>query len=140
MKRIIALLALLLWSISTAASASTGLSVLCVEKGGAISIEYSVGARCADHEGASLSTARQTSISDASCPNCIDRSLVPNAASSAPRVVSKAMAAEPAIAPLLVLTAPVFTNVNGVRAPPKIESALVQSAYLIQRPSIVILQ
>ena len=141
MKKLAALLTLIIWSISTAASASVGLSVLCVEKSGAATIEYSLGSRCADQEQAKLATSKQqTTVSSAHCPSCTDTSLNTSVANSVPRIAAKVLAAEPAVATLAVISSPVFTHINGVRAPPKIETPPVRSAYLVQRPTIVILQ
>lgn len=141
MKKLAALITLLVWSISTAASASEGLVVLCVEKSGAVSFEYSDGARCADQDVfVSPLLEKPATIKDgAVCPSCRDSSLASSAANSAPQVAAKAIAAQPAVAPVAVIQHPVFTALNGLRAPPT-HSSPIRSAYLTQRPTVVILQ
>lgn len=141
MKKLTTILMLLFWSISTAASASAGMSVVCIEKSGAVSIEFTGGTRCADQEQSVVSGPKyRESVSAPQCPSCVDSSLSASVANSVPRVAKKALAAEPVLITLAVIKAPVYTEIYTERAAPKIEPALARSNYLTQRTSIVILQ
>lgn len=141
MKKLATILMLVFWSISTAASASVGMSVVCIEKSGAVSFEYTAGTRCADQEQATVSgTKYRESVSAPQCPSCVDSSLSASVANSVPRVAKKALAAEPVFVALTVIKAPVYTEIHGERAPPKMELFPARSEYLTQRTSIVILQ
>jgi hypothetical protein len=141
MKKFAALLTLLFWSINTAASASTVMSVLCVEKNGVVSIEYSLGAGCVDTDALNASTSKTRSAAKSeSCPSCVDSYVGPSIANSSPRVSDKAIAVEPLIARLVVFNVPVFTHPNGVQSRSRIDRPSLRYAYLIQRQSIVILQ
>jgi hypothetical protein len=141
MKKFVALFTLILWSISTAASATGNMSVLCVEKSGAVSIEYSFGMRCVDKDEASAADAKaRTVVSDAHCPSCVDSSLSAPIASFAPRIAAKVLSADAVALPVAILPSPVLVHVNGMRAPPEAAPLIIRSAYLAQRETIVILQ
>ena len=141
MKKLATILMLVFWSISTAASASVGLSVVCIEKSGAVSFEYTAGTRCADMEQATVSgTKYRENVSAPECPSCIDSSLSASVANSAPRIAKKALAAEPAFVTVAVIKAPVYTEIHGERVPPKMELVPARSEYQTQLTTIVILQ
>lgn len=141
MKKFATTLMLLFWSISTAASASMGMSVVCIEKSGAASFEFSTGDRCVDQDNSALKDNKhQTSVSSAECANCVDSTLSGSVADSIPRIAKKVLAAEPVLVTLAVIKAPVYTQVHGERASPMVELAPVRSDYLAQRTSIVILR
>ena len=139
MKKLAALLALILWSISTAGSASSAMTVMCVEKSGSITFEYSLGSRCLDQEEAKVSASTDdAAFNIASCPSCTDSSLsAPTATAS---IAAKSLSDIAALSPVPTLAAPVLFHINGLRAPPNGASPLVRSSYLAQRETIVILQ
>jgi hypothetical protein len=141
MKKLVALFTLILWSISTAASAAGSMSVLCVEKSGNVSIEYSFGTRCVDKDEVVAADAQmQAAVSDAHCPSCVDSSLSAPTASFSTRIAAKSLAADPVALPVAILPSPVLVHVNGMRAPPEAAPLIIRSAYLAQRETIVILQ
>ena len=144
MKKLAAILVLFLWSVSTAASAKAELSVLCVEKSGRASIEYSLGAGCADSGiiAAGPSTSKTTqAVSNSHCPSCTDSSLNPSAGNNAARAVSKVAAAQLATDPASLLIQSLLVPSNGMRAsPPAIASPVVRSAYVVQRKTLVLQQ
>lgn len=143
MKKLAAILVLFLWSVSTAASAKAELSVLCIEKSGRASIEYSLGAGCADSGviAAGPSTSKTTqAVSNSHCLSCIDSSLNPSAGNNAARAVSKVAAAQLATDPASLLIQLLVPS-NGVRASPLvIAPPVVRSAYVIQRKTLVLQQ
>ena len=144
MKKLAAILVLFLWSVSTAASAKAELSVLCIEKGGSASIEYSLGVGCADSGvvavGPPTSKAAQAA-SSTHCLNCTDSSFDPSVGNNATRAISKVAAAQLATDPASLLIQSLLVCSNGVRAPPAvIASPIVRSAYIIQRKTLILQQ
>ena len=144
MKKLAAILFLFLWSFSTADSAKAELSVLCVEKGGSASIEYSLGAGCADSGviAAAAPTSKTTrAVSSSHCPSCTDSSLNPSVGNNSVRALNKVAAAQPATDPASLLIQPLLVRSNDVRAPPfEIAPPVVRSAYVIQRKTLVLQQ
>jgi hypothetical protein len=138
MKRIAALFALILWSVSMTVSASASMAVLCVEKDGRASIEYSVDAHC-DEVSKSVSPKAQ---SDAlvHCADCVDRQLTSSAISSVRIVEGTAFIP---VATYVVASLNMAPNSNQTQrlmpgafaAPPD-----ARSTYIGQRQTIVIQQ
>ncbi|MES2255500.1 MAG: hypothetical protein V4559_10715 [Pseudomonadota bacterium] len=140
MKRLVALLTLVFWSISMTASASAGMSVLCVEQDGQRVVEYSVDTHCydpGDATGAQDSSVKST----AHCTDCVDTPLVSTATAHSPKATD-----EPALAKIRTYVVAFLTSTPSAdkssnriaRAP--LEPLAMRSAYMGQRGTIIIQQ
>jgi hypothetical protein len=132
----------LLWSISTAASANAGFSVLCIEQSGKASIEASFGLRCADQVSAASAVRKAPAqVSQTHCSSCIDSSLSPSSSNCVQRAASKMATVAPMAEPVVILHAPILLSAHGVRVPPvQIVSEPVRSDYIVQRQTLVLQQ
>lgn len=140
MKRLLALLTLVLWSISMTASASAGMSVLCVEQDGQRVVEYSVDAHCYDPGDAA--GAQDNSVkSSVHCTDCVDTPLVSSVTAYSPKATDEPTLAKIGTYVIALLTSTTAANQSSnriARAP--LEHFAMRSAYMGQRETIVIQQ
>lgn len=74
MKKLAALIMLILWSVSMTVSASASMTVLCIETNGKAVVEYSAGVHCADASKVPA-VLTKSAYSSIQCANCVDSSL-----------------------------------------------------------------
>lgn len=140
MKRITALLALVLWSLSFVASASASMSVLCVEQNGQRTLEYSANTHCSD-SGASVGTDQSAIKSAVHCADCVDIPLSAPASASSPKVANDLLANQIGSYVTAFLSLAAYPNQSslGLRDA-LIEQPQIRSAHIGQRSNIVIQQ
>ncbi len=139
MKKLAALLMLLVWSVSMTVSASASMTVLCVETSGKAVLEYSAGAHCDD---ATRTLAAHTKSADASvhCADCIDSPLT-SAFYASPRLSDDVAFVQTATYVTALLNTTHDYDValsRGVKV--SAELSAMRSAYIGQRETIVIQQ
>ncbi len=140
MKRITALLALLLWTLGFAASASASMSVLCVEQNGQRTIEYSADSHCYD-SGILVGTDQSIVKSTAHCADCVDIPLSAPVSASSPKVAKDIISSQIGAFVTAFLTTAQYPNqasLGPITDAP--ETSALRSAYIGQRPNIVIQQ
>jgi hypothetical protein len=139
MKRLAALITLILWSVSMTVSASAGMTVLCVETSGKAVLEYSAGGHCDD---ATKALAAHNKSADASvhCADCVDSPLT-SASYASPRPVDKAAFLQVATYVTALLDTTYAYDLASLRGPDvSAELPAMRSAYIGQRRTIVIQQ
>lgn len=140
MKRLAAIFALLIWSVSMTVSAAAGMAVLCVEKNGKAAIEYSMDTHCDEvsDSGAAKGSSAQTVVH---CADCTDSPLTTGASTYTPRFSDEAVS--------LQLTAYVVAYLDTAQdygpgrvgaSASSVENGLMRSTYMGQRQTIVIQQ
>jgi hypothetical protein len=140
MKRLVAFLTLVLWSISMTASASAGMFVLCIEKDGQRVIEYSVDSYC--HDAVDAVGARDTAVkSSVHCTDCVDTPLASSATAYSPKITDQQALAKIGtyVIAFLAPTTPVNQFGNRI-ARTHLAALAARSAYMGQRETIVIQQ
>lgn len=140
MKRLAALLTLILWSVSMTASASASMSVLCVERDGHRAIEYSVDSHCDDAVASGAAQGKSPEVS-VHCADCVDVPLVSAATAFFPKISD-----EGALAPIGAYVTAFLYSTNELdqsraRASEAfVERPAMRSTYIGQRKTIVIQQ
>lgn len=140
MKRFTALLALIVWTLGFAASASASMIVLCVEQNGQRTVEYSADSHCYD---SSISAETDQSIvkSAAHCADCVDIPLSAPASAGSPKVAKDIISSQIGAFVTAYLSTAWYPNQASLGlvtdAP---EEFALRSAYIGQRPNIVIQQ
>jgi pyruvate/oxaloacetate carboxyltransferase len=139
MKKLAALLMLILWSVSMTASASASMTVLCVEKSGKAAFEYSVGAHCDDATGA-LATRTQSANASVHCADCVDSPLASTSSASTRLSDEAAFVQISTYVTALLDTTHDYELVRSRGSEVSAESAAMRSTYIGQRETIVIQQ
>ena len=138
MKRLVAFLTLLLWSISMTVSASAEQAVLCVEKSGKTAIEYSSGIHCEDNGASTLK--HESSTVSTQCVGCVDRALAPSANCVSPKQSNNMPIVQMAIYIAANLDI-ACGNATRMRALGRsVEPPLTRSSHIGHRASIVLQQ
>jgi hypothetical protein len=139
MKKLAALITLILWSVSMTVSASASMTVLCVETSGKAVLEYSAGVHCDD---ATKALAAHTKSADVSvhCADCVDSPLT-SASYASPRLADKAAFVQVATYVTALLDTTYAYDLASLSAPDvSAELSAMRSAYIGQRKTIVIQQ
>ncbi len=140
MKRLAAIFALLIWSVSMTVSATAGMAVLCVEKNGKAAVEYSMDSRCDEvrEAGAAKGLGAQAVVH---CTDCTDSALTTTAGTYTPRY------SDEAVSPQLTAYVVAYLNTAQDYVPGRVgatassvENGLMRSTYMGQRQTIVLQQ
>jgi len=140
MKRLLAFLTLVLWSISLTASASASMSVLCVEQDGQRLVEFSVDSHC--YDAFSAATMQDKSVkAGVHCADCVDTPLVSSTTACSPKAANKSVLATIGSYVIAFLTStPAAADQSNRIARTPFEHLAMRSAYVGQRENIVIQQ
>ena len=139
MKKLVALLMLIVWSVSLTVSASANMAVLCVETNGKAVLEYSAGTHC-DDVTAALTAHTKSADVIVHCADCVDSPLA-STCYAAPRLSDKA-----AFIPIATYSTAFLATTHNYdiaysrRSDISAEPSAMRSAYIGQRETIIIQQ